>query len=168
MLSAEMELKPATVMVWPPQFTTTFAVGKKPTPEMIGNRERLIIDYFVIWRVTDPLLFLQTYPGGSHQAEVRIQKTVKALVGNTIGKMTKKDLLERSDLIRNLDDRSRDELSRTGVDIVDVDTRLEIRRFGDRSCFVDEKLPTERKVAAARSLTTREIVRQFGGRFIFI
>lgn len=88
--------------------------------EMQIESERLEVDYYAVWRMADPLLFRRSFPGGTEAASLIIKRRLKALVGATVGRMTLQELLARSELIKDLGDTVRKDLSAQGIDIVDV------------------------------------------------
>jgi membrane protease subunit HflC len=87
--------------------------------EIAGN-ERLIVDYYVLWQIQSPLDFRRSFPGGVAAAEERIQRTVGALVGDSVGTLTMSELLARAEALETLDERATTELAANGVRIVDV------------------------------------------------
>ena len=88
--------------------------------EMQIESERLEVDYYAVWRMSDPLLFRRSFPGGNEAASLIIKRRLKALVGATVGRMTLQELLARSELIKDLGDTVRKDMAAKGIDIVDV------------------------------------------------
>ncbi len=86
----------------------------------IGENERLIVDYYVIWQVSAPLEFRRSFPGGLREASDRIQQRVGSLVGASIGNLTMQELLSRAEVLEALDTRASEELESNGVRVVDV------------------------------------------------
>lgn len=87
--------------------------------EIDGN-ERLIVDYFVLWKIESPLDFRRSFPDGVSEARKRIQRTVGSLVGDAVGNLTMADLLARAEDLDSLDERATAELESNGVRVVDV------------------------------------------------
>ncbi|MFK7897515.1 MAG: protease modulator HflC [Myxococcota bacterium] len=87
--------------------------------EIVGN-ERLIVDYFVLWRITSPLEFRRSFPGGMDEAQERIQRTVGSLVGNAVGGLTMAELLARASALEQLDEEASQALTDNGVEVIDV------------------------------------------------
>ena len=87
---------------------------------MIANDERLIIDYYAIWRIVDPLEFRRQFPGGEQQAERRILEDIKSLVGSTVGALDLPQLLARNEAVAGLHVESSERLVGTGVEVVDI------------------------------------------------
>ena len=86
----------------------------------IGENERLIVDYYVIWQILAPLEFRRSFPGGLREASDRIQQRVGSLVGASIGNLTMQELLSRAEVLEALDTRASEELESNGVRVVDV------------------------------------------------
>ncbi len=95
-------------------------LNARPVRILIANNEKLIVDYFVIWRITEPLVFLENFPAGVPAAESRIQEVVKSLVGSRMGGLDLSQLLQRAEVISRLDQDSSERLAGTGVEVVDV------------------------------------------------
>lgn len=87
--------------------------------EIVGN-ERLIVDFFALWQIESPLLFRRSFPGGMEEAQIRIQRTVGALVGDAVGGLTMSELLARAEELETLDARATAELGSNGVRVIDV------------------------------------------------
>jgi membrane protease subunit HflC len=91
-----------------------------PVRVVIANNEKLIVDYYAVWRITDPSLFYQNYPKGEAAAELRIQEDIKSVVGSKIGGLNLAQLLARSEVLSTLHEESSANLLGTGVEVVDV------------------------------------------------
>lgn len=91
-----------------------------PVRVVIANNEKLIIDYYAVWRITHPLTYLRNYPSGVAAAEVRIQEAIKSLVGAKIGELNLTQLLARTEVLSTLHQESTARLEGTGVEVVDV------------------------------------------------
>ena len=103
--------------------------------EMQIESERLAVDYYAIWRVSDPLLFRRSFPRGVASADLIIQRQLKSVVGATVGRMSLNELLARAELVGQLDEAVSKNLGSKGIEIVDV----RINRT---------ELPVEARVAA--------------------
>ncbi len=91
-----------------------------PVRVVIANDEKLIVDYYAVWRITDPLVFRRSFPSGEQAAEMRIQDDIKSLVGSKIGGLDLAQLLARSEVLSTLAAESSQALEGTGVAVVDV------------------------------------------------
>jgi len=86
----------------------------------IGDNDRLIVDYYVLWQIDSPLEFRRSFPGGMTDAKSRIQRTIGSLVGDAVGNLTMSELLARAEELEGLDERATAELESDGVRVVDV------------------------------------------------
>jgi membrane protease subunit HflC len=111
-------------------------LNAQPVEMLIARSEKLIIDFYAVWRITDALAFLRNYPGGVERAEDRIQETVNSLVGAKIGGLDLRQLLERAEAISSFDEESTLDLRGTGVEIVDVRlNRIELPRAAEPAAY---------------------------------
>ena len=90
----------------------------RPVEMLIARGEKLIVDFFVLWRINDPLAFRQNFGNDMRRAEDRIQERVNALVGAKIGGLELSQLLQRSEVLSRLDEESSAALASTGVQVV--------------------------------------------------
>lgn len=95
-------------------------LNAKPVRVLIANNENLLVDYYAIWRITEPLRFLENFPGGPRAAENRIQEVVKSLVGSKIGSLNLQQLLERAEVLSRIHEDASKRLEGTGVEVIDV------------------------------------------------
>ena len=86
----------------------------------IGGNERLIVDYYALWRIESPLQFRRSFPGGPDEARSLIQRTVGALVGNAVGNLSMTELLARAEVLDDLNELATTELAGNGVRVIDV------------------------------------------------
>ena len=111
-------------------------LNAQPVEMLIARGEKLIIDYYGVWRITDPLAFLKNYPKGIDQAEIRIQKTVNSIVGATIGGLDLAQLLQRGEVLSDLEDVGSEDLAQTGVELIDVQlNRIELPRNAESAAY---------------------------------
>ncbi len=95
-------------------------LNAQPVEMLIARGEKLIIDFYAVWRITDPLAFRRAFPSGMPQAASRIQETVNALVGAKVGGLELVQLLQRAEDLQTLDEEGSARLADSGVEIVDV------------------------------------------------
>ncbi|MBW2275559.1 MAG: protease modulator HflC [Deltaproteobacteria bacterium] len=95
-------------------------LNARPVQMVIANNENLIVDYYAVWRITDPLDFLKGFPNGIPGAESRIQEIVNSLVGSKIGRLSLAQLLERVEVLDTLAGEASERLGSDGVEVVDV------------------------------------------------
>ena len=123
-------------------------LNAEPVEMPIAGGEKLIIDYFAVWRITDPLAFLQNYPQGVSQAKKRIQETVKAQVGDRMAPLELKELLARGEELSTIDEVSSTQLADTGVSVLDVRlNRIELPRESEPAAYSQMR---EQRHAVAR------------------
>lgn len=91
-----------------------------PPVEVVIANGKLIIDYYALWRIVDPLEFRRQFPQGEQQAARRIQEDIKSLVGSKIGALDLQQLLARSKALATLPEESNARLEGTGVELVDI------------------------------------------------
>jgi membrane protease subunit HflC len=132
-----------------------------PTEVEIAGNERLIVDFYALWRIESPLLFRRSFPGGMSEAQVRIQRTVGALVGDAVGGLTMAELLARSQVLESLDERATAELESNGVRVIDVRiSRTELPLPTEQATFEqmrEQRRAISRERRAIGERTAREI-----------
>jgi membrane protease subunit HflC len=120
---------------------------------LIARNENLLIDYYVVWAIDDPLAFLKNFPGGMKKAEDRIQERVNALVGAKIGGLELSQLLERVELLDEITAEANEQLGKTGVRIEDVRlNRTELPREAEPAAYAQMR---EQRRAIAREYRVR-------------
>ena len=105
-----------------------------------SDKRTMIVDSYVLWRITDPTLYYQTLSGLKTQAEARIDTIVYNAIKNTISSMTQEEII-----------RSRD----GDVTISDLDFELETIVLDFATVGDDDFIPTLDDItdAEAKSLT---------------
>jgi membrane protease subunit HflC len=98
----------------------------EPLPIQTRDKERIVIDNYVLWRIQDPLLFFKSFSTGQGQAELQIDRVVRADVREVIGRRTMSEVVtsERREIMREITEASRKQLEPFGVHIVDVRINL--------------------------------------------
>jgi membrane protease subunit HflC len=123
-------------------------LNARPVEMLIARGEKLIVDFFVVWRIHDPLAFRQNFGNDMRRAEDRIQERVNALVGAKIGGLELSQLLQRSEVLTQLDEESSEALASSGVRVVDVRlNRTEIPANAEPAAFAQMR---EQRRALAR------------------
>jgi membrane protease subunit HflC len=111
-------------------------LNAEPVELQIGQGEQIIVDYFVIWRIVDPVDFLASFPRGMQKARDRIRAAVHATVNARVGELTMTQLLARAPVLDLLAAESTAKLGGTGVTIVDVRiSRTELPRKAEESTY---------------------------------
>ncbi|MEZ4330689.1 MAG: protease modulator HflC [Myxococcota bacterium] len=86
----------------------------------IANNDRLILDYYVLWKIESPLDFRRSFPGGMDDARARIQKTVGSLVGDAVGTLSMQQVLARAGGLDSLARRATEVFSGDGLRVIEV------------------------------------------------
>lgn len=103
-----------------------------PASDVItSDKKSMIVDSYVLWRVTDPLKFAQTLSGSVANAERRIDTIVYNATKNTISNMT------QDEVIVSRDGKMTITVDQTDTDVVNNDMEL----------------PSEKEVIEIKSLT---------------
>jgi len=86
------------------------------------DQERIVIDNYVMWRISDPLRFYKSFKGVVSEAESRIADVVSADVREVIGKHTLDEVLSdsRLALMEEITEESAKFLADRGIAIQDV------------------------------------------------
>jgi len=123
-------------------------LNARPVEMLISRGEKLIVDFFVVWRIRDALAFRQNFGQDIRRAEDRIQERVNALVGAKIGGLELAQLLQRSEVLAQLDEESSAALASAGVEVIDVRlNRTEIPPNAEPAAFAQMR---EQRRALAR------------------
>ena len=115
--------------------------------------EVMIVDYFAVWRVSDPLAFRRSFPGLDRDAKTVIQRRLQSEVGAKISKMPLEQLLGRSQVLTALSEEVGKSMSARGVEIVDVRiNRTELPERAEEAAY--EQMREQRR-AISRELRAR-------------
>ncbi len=109
-----------------PFFETMESIDKRlqyldaaPSEVPIEN-EVMIVDYFAIWRISDPLQFRRSFPGLIPDATTVIQRRLQSEVGATVSRMPLSQLLGRARVLSALGEDVSASLREKGIEILDV------------------------------------------------
>lgn len=97
-------------------------LNSKPRIVQTMDRERIVVDNYVIWRIADPLQFYKSFPMGIEKAELQIDREVGGSVREVIGRHGIPQVLtERRDAImEEVTKLSAGSLQRFGIEVADV------------------------------------------------
>ena len=97
----------------------------RPQSASTSEKEPMIVDYYAVWRIADPRLFFESFPGGIEYAVSRIDNTTYNKLRNTLSTYSLSDLLsERRERIQAGVTRASDEeLSQVGIEVLDLRVR---------------------------------------------
>jgi len=126
----------------------------KPSPVLTKDSKNMTVDYFIVWRITDPFVFYTQLLGSISNAESRLDNVTYNAIKNTIGRF------EQNAIISSTDERSRDYINETvtsqsranvaefGIEVIDV----KIKSFElppDNEQAVIDRMISDRARAAA-------------------
>ncbi len=94
----------------------------EPLPIQTRDEERIVVDNYVVWRITDPLQYSKSFPAGRTQAEGQIDRVVRARVREVIGQRTLTEVLtsERVAIMKDISQATNTGLDATGIVVEDV------------------------------------------------
>lgn len=122
----------------------------RPSEVITMDKKNMVCDCFVLWRISDPQLFIQTLNSRGY-AEDRINTTVYNAVKNVISSMEQTEVIsgrdgELSEAIREYIGSS---MSQYGIDLVSVETK-HLDLPSDNKTAVYERMISERNNIAAQ------------------
>ncbi len=94
----------------------------EPLPIQTRDEERIVVDNYVVWRITDPLQYFQSFPTGREPAEAQIDRVVRARVRQVVGQKTLAGVLTtaRVPIMREITEATNQELGGAGIVVDDV------------------------------------------------
>ncbi|MCL1860919.1 MAG: protease modulator HflC [Proteobacteria bacterium] len=89
---------------------------------LTSEKQNVIVDYFVKWRIVDPKLYYQAVSGDEARAKIRLNQAVNAGLREEFGRRTVHDVIsgEREVIMRQMSERANKDARSIGVEIVDV------------------------------------------------
>ncbi len=86
------------------------------------EKENLLVDSFIKWRINDPEAFYTSVRGDETQAQVRLLQIINRSLRDEIGKLKVKDIVsgERNELMQTLRMLASGPASDLGIEVVDV------------------------------------------------
>ena len=128
-------------------------LNAEPSEVVIGRGDKLIVDYYVIWRITDPVAFLSAFPSGMAGARNRIRQRIHAQLGARVGELRMEELLARAAVLSTLAAESTRDLEPVGVEVVDVRlSRTELPQKAEEAIYAQMR---EQRRAIARDHRAR-------------
>lgn len=121
-----------------------------PSEILTSDKKNLLIDYYVVWRIDDPLLFLQTV-GGWEGANYRISDIVYSELRRQLGLNELLDIIyiQRDGINEGITSTSNEKVKGYGMSIVDV--RIRRINFPDQNkIHVYDRMRAERAKMANR------------------
>jgi len=89
---------------------------------LTSEKQNVIVDYFVKWRINNPVAYYQTVEGNEAKANDRLGTAINAGLREEFGKRTVHDVIsgERDVIMRQMNERANKDAESFGVEIVDV------------------------------------------------
>ena len=116
---------------------------------IMQDKKSMIVDSFVLWRVTDPKVFAQTLNTSGQNAEGRINVAVYNSIKNVISSMTQSDIIAaRGQKLTNLIKENVTGINQYGIEITTVEIKL-LDLPEDNKNAVFERMISERENIAA-------------------
>jgi len=112
-----------------------------------SDQERIIIDSYVVWRISDPLLFYKKFPTGMAEAETQINQQVRGKLREVIGQRTLAELLKdaRGEIMGELTTKSAEAVEGFGIELNDVRiNRTELPRRTEENVFARMRAERDR------------------------
>lgn len=112
-----------------------------------SDQERIIIDSYVVWRISDPLLFYKKFPTGMAEAETQINQQVRGKLREVIGQRTLAEVLKdaRGEIMGELTAKSADAVKGFGIELNDVRiNRTELPRRTEENVFARMRAERDR------------------------
>lgn len=114
------------------------------------DKKSMIVDSFVLWRITDPKVFAQTLNSSTVNAEGRIDVAVYNAIKNVISSMTQNDIIAArgQELTNHIMENATNSIGQYGVEIATVEIKL-LDLPEDNKDAVFERMMSERQNIAA-------------------
>ena len=114
------------------------------------DKKSMIVDSFVLWRITDPKIFAQTLNSSTVNAEGRIDVAVYNAVKNVISSMTQSDIIAArgQELTDHIMNNATSSIGQYGIEIAIVEIKL-LDLPEDNKDAVFERMISERQNIAA-------------------
>ncbi len=125
-------------------------ISDRPERVFTKENESLDVDFFVKYRIVDPLRYYTSSGGVREIAEMRLREIVKNAVVTEFGKRTVREAISvgRAELMRDLLVRAEDTAADLGVDLVDFRVK-QVEFMEDVRNSVYAQMEAERKRIAA-------------------
>jgi membrane protease subunit HflC len=134
-------------------------LGSDPKEIQTTDRERIVVDHYVIWRIADPLQFYKSFPTGVTEAETQIGQQVRAKVREVIGQHKLVEVLKdkRAEIMQEIGDKAREALTRFGIEINDVRiNRTELPKKTEENVYARMRAERDRQARKNRAEADRE------------
>lgn len=119
------------------------------------EKENLLVDSFIKWRIDDPQIYYQSVRGDESQAQVRLLQIINRSLRDEIGKRTVRNMVseERDTVMEILRERATETASELGIAILDVRIkRVELPQQVSENVYLN-MIEERRRVANERRST---------------
>lgn len=126
----------------------------EPLPIQTRDEERLIVDNYVVWQISDPVEFRRSFPAGMRRAESRIDRAVRNDVREVIGRHTLQEVVsdERVSIMQEITDTMSETLGEYGIEVVDVRiNRTELPETTEANVYARMRTDRERRARKLRA-----------------
>lgn len=115
-----------------------------------SDKKSMVADSFVLWRIEDPLMFIQTLSGNIANAEYRIDTVVYNSLKTVISSMKQEDVISGRDgeLAKKIMDNVGDTFEKYGISLLAIETKR-IDLPDENKSAVYERMISERDNIAA-------------------
>lgn len=114
------------------------------------DKKSMIVDSFVLWRITDPKVFAQTLNSSTINAEGRIDVAVYNAIKNVISSMTQSDIIASrgQELTDHIMNNATSSIGQYGIELATIEIKL-LDLPEDNKDAVFERMISERQNIAA-------------------
>ncbi len=97
-----------------------------PSDVMTSDKKSMISDCFVMWKIEDPVKFIQKLSGSEQNAESRISSNVYNALKNVISSLSQEELISGRDgeLAEILTNKLGDNLEDYGIEVIKIETKM--------------------------------------------
>ena len=97
-----------------------------PSDVMTSDKKSMISDCFVMWKIEDPVKFIQKLSGSEQNAESRISSNVYNALKNVISSLSQEELISGRDgeLAELLTNKLGDNLEAYGIEVIKIETKM--------------------------------------------
>jgi membrane protease subunit HflC len=122
-------------------------LNSKPRLVQTVDRERIVVDNYVIWRIADPLQFYKSFPTGIEKAELQIDREVGASLREVVGQHSIPQVLteKREAIMRTVTQKSAGALRLFGIEVRDARiNRTELPEGAEENVYARMRAERER------------------------
>lgn len=132
----------------------------KPSEVLTADKQNMTVDSYILWKISDPLLFYQTL-GSLSVAEQRLDALTYNALKNTMGTLAQRDIIKeaaaasRNEIYDNITDDVADVAQNYGIDVLDIKIkRFDLPEANEQA--VHSRMISERKQIAEKFLADGE------------